>query len=209
MNELRFKLLRNTFDFECSNNMLINFKQVASYATKIHILQVYEAEWQNFTVARNVLTKPKYLMIFNRNIYRLKDLSPSPYVTQLIGICNDTFITEFYPHGRADDFENFLEILQPSFRSAHWRLSMCISYAQILQFLHNSPMGVFMMCDANFVGKSLRQLLLGEDMRLVLNDVDDVREVDPDNGIVCNKRSHIRGDFMAPEMIWPHKNISK
>lgn len=86
---------------------------------------------------------------------------------------------------------------------------MCINYVQVLHFLHNSPVGVLMMCDSNSVHKSLTQFLLTEDLRLVLNDVDCVLKVDPHNGVVCNVNRHIEGTLLAPEQIWPHKNIRK
>lgn len=87
---------------------------------------------------------------------------------------------------------------------------MCISYVKVLHFLHNSPIGVLMMCDSNGVKKIFLQFLLADDLTLVLNDVDRVPIVDPQNGTICNIfNKHLRGTLNAPEQIWPYTDIEK
>lgn len=138
------------------------------------------------------------------------ELNPSPYITQLIGICNDSFITEYHPYGEASRFSKVMVTLPPRYASVTQRLSMCIDYVQIIHFLQNSPAGVLLMCDANGIWASLRQFLLRDDMKLILNDVDSLQKVDgAPGGTVCNKRKHIAGTLIAPEQRWPHIHLKR
>ncbi|KAG7265391.1 hypothetical protein CRUP_011097 [Coryphaenoides rupestris] len=60
------------------------------------------------------------------------------------------------------------------------------------------------MCDSNSLDKTLSQLLLTTDFRLVINDLDALPEVDVSRGLLakCGHRE-LTGDFVAPEQLWP------
>lgn len=140
----------------------------------------------------------------------MKDLNPSPYITQLIGICKDAFITEYHPYGTALNLEENLKSLDAKYMSTRHRFSMCMNYVQVLQYIQNSPVGVLLMCDAGSVNQIMRQFLITEDLRLVINDVDRLPVVQPGEGTLCNLFDHhLGGNLKAPEQYWPHMNIKR
>lgn len=66
------------------------------------------------------------------------------------------------------------------------------------------------MCDSNDLEKLLSQLLVTDDIRLVLNDMDALPSVDKNTGskIKCGGRE-LLGDFIAPEQKWPYSGPFK
>ena len=114
-------------------------------------------------------------------------------------------VTGYYKHGSAERLNELLEKpVLSEFNTLETRFQLCIDYVQILQFLHNSPLGVRVMCDSNDITKTLSQYLITDDFHLVVNDLDALPEVRVEEGklIKCGHRQ-LFGDFVAPEQLWP------
>lgn len=115
-------------------------------------------------------------------------------------------ITGYYKHGSADKLDELLDRPELSeFNTLETRFQLCIDYVKILQFLHNSPLGIRVMCDSNDIVKTLSQYLITDDFHLVVNDLDALPEVKLNEGelIKCGHRE-LFGDFVAPEQLWPY-----
>lgn len=176
------------------------------------VKQVHVGTWTNFSVAVNKLRDSKYLDDFTSGLGILMELSGHPSVVQLIGIClsANTFITELHPLGNVLTFASFLRNHpeHEALDSVANRLQFCASYAQIVMFVHSSPVGTRVMCDSNELGKVHHQLLVTNAWRLILNDMDAMPLVNNDdiyNNVVCGSRELV-GDFVAPEQLWPYPN---
>ena len=117
-------------------------------------------------------------------------------------------VTGYYKHGSADTLDELLERPELGhFNTLETRFQLGIDYVKILQFLHNSPLGVRVMCDSNDITKTLSQYLITNDFHLVVNDLDVLPEVKADEGelIKCGHRE-LYGDFVAPEQLWPYSS---
>ncbi|CAM1322134.1 POMK (predicted) [Pycnogonum litorale] len=142
---------------------------------------------------------------FQLNIQRLKELR-TPLITQLIGVCNDTFMTEYHPIGSATCLRKTPkdDRLRAKLNSTRRRFLLCLDYVQVIDYLHDSPVGTLAMCDSNSVDKTLTQFLISDDLRMVLNDVDCTPLVDKSIGIHCDRHKRkISGSLLAPEQRWP------
>ncbi len=88
------------------------------------------------------------------------------------------------------------------------RVRLANDYLRIMAFLHGgNPQGVvYVMCDANWLAKSLSQLLVSETGHVLLNDVDALPRVDRAAGLLvkCGHRRLHRHAFVAPEQEWPY-----
>lgn len=173
------------------------------------VKQVHVGRWQNYSVAVNKLKDWRYLDDFTAGLGVLMDLSGNPSVVQLIGVCLDAnvFVTELHPFGNVLHFARFLQT-HPEHRalnSVDVSFKFCISYAEIVTFVHNSPIGTRVMCDTNELGKVHHQLLVTNGWQLVLNDVDAMPLVNgtTDVRVVCGSQE-LRGSFVAPEQRWPY-----
>ena len=115
-------------------------------------------------------------------------------------------VTGYYKYGSADNLDELLR--RPELarnNNIRTRFQLCVDYVKILKFLHNSPLGVRVMCDSNDITKTLSQYLITGDFHLVVNDLDALPEVKARQGqlVKCGHRE-LRGDFVAPEQLWPY-----
>ena len=133
----------------------------------------------------------------------LKELQPSKHVTQLLGFCDDSFVTEYHPYGSAKDLDKLLTVALGFNYSLSVRFQLCISYVQVVHFLHSGPLGTRVMCDSNDLNKLLSQFLVNPDLTLVANDLDALPQVHKGRGVKCGHRE-LFGDFVAPEQLWPY-----
>ncbi len=124
-------------------------------------------------------------------------------VIQLLGYCNNIFVTEYHKLGTADQLVPLLESKLTSHNTLQVRFGLCVQYVKILRFLHNSPLGTRVMCDTNDLTKTLSQYLVTSDLCLVANDLDALPKVNRSEGqlIKCGSRQ-LHGDFVAPEQLW-------
>ena len=114
-------------------------------------------------------------------------------------------VTAYHPRGSADRLEEILK--KPHLQihnSLETRLRLCVDYVRILEFLHNSPLGIRVMCDSNDIEKTLSQYLVTDTFNLVVADLDALPEVNHEEGqlIKCGHRE-LFGSFVAPEQLWP------
>lgn len=170
-------------------------------------MQVYLAEWREQKVALSRLASPAYLEDFLHGGAMLRALQ-GPLVVQLLGSCPEdrALLTEFHPLGSLLNLEAALA--QERYRARDsWRLRLrlALDYVGALHFLHRGPAGRRVMCDSSSLDKTLSQFLLTSELRLVANDLEALPEVDPPGGVLakCGHRE-LRGDFVAPEQLWPH-----
>ena len=164
------------------------------------VKKIYLYKYNDNYLIVSKLSDGKYAEDFWQSHHILKQLSPNPFLIQLIGWCNDDIlITEFHPFGDANRLPSILnEISQTHNFSV--RLDLCLNYIRIIDFLHNSPIGTRVMCDSNTLEKTLSQYLVTNDLRLVLNDLDALPRV-VDGGVKCGRRQ-LLGSFVAPEQLW-------
>jgi serine/threonine protein kinase len=156
--------------------------------------------------------KPKKIVERVRQGFEnLKMLQPHPRVTQLIGYCiagNVTvMITEL---GAWGDLRQFM--LTPTFKglSLAKRTDLAAQLVDAIDYVHNSPSGSRINCDMNTVGQALAQFVVLDDMRIVLNDVDDLPAGDSKAKLKSQcvvGRHNVNGtadhSFEAPERRWP------
>ena len=161
---------------------------------------VYKATWKEFFVAYSKLNNPHYLNDFKYGLRMLKLFQPSTFVVQLVGFCEaeNVILTEYHKNGNA------VNITQISAHNLKFRLKLCLNYALLLGYLHNSPSGTRVMCDSNDLVKLLSQLLVTDNLTLILNDLDALPEVDHklNLSVKCGHQQ-LTGTFVAPEQLWP------
>ncbi|KJE98165.1 hypothetical protein CAOG_08172 [Capsaspora owczarzaki ATCC 30864] len=160
---------------------------------------------------------------FEHGFSMLTQLSPHPHITQPVGYCDSVesilSVTEWVTHGAASHVDALLATsagtpaLPASFGDLdllRTRLRLAQEYVRVLGYLHNSPLGVRVMCDGNTPIKALSQYLISEDGTLKANDLDALPQViyaDGTRGAVlrgvkCGHRE-LSGQFVAPEQKWP------
>ncbi|KAI1278086.1 Protein O-mannose kinase [Halotydeus destructor] len=170
------------------------------------VKQIFLANWKGNDVVLSKLQTPMFKDDFDHNIRMLQAFSGSNYVTQYIGLCNDELITQYHSNGDALNYHWLMKSETSSNDgSLQQCLKFCISYATVIEFLHNSPLGVRVMCDSNDLAKLLSQFLITEHHELLANDLDALPEVKRDGeteeGIICGPHE-ITGSFPAPEQLW-------
>ncbi|XP_066278039.1 protein O-mannose kinase-like [Branchiostoma lanceolatum] len=189
-------------------------KDISNEVTVQHMLgqgavkQVYKATWRGHTVAYSNLTQQTFLQDFLHGVEMLRNMQQTSHAVQLVGSCHTTLLTEYYRLGSAENIETILESEEFSkFNNIRIRLNIALSYLEAINFLHNSPVGTRVMCDSNDLFKTLSQFLITEDIKLVLNDLDALPEVNPEAQLFvkCGTRE-IVSDFVAPEQLWPFEN---
>ncbi|TKS84035.1 Protein O-mannose kinase [Collichthys lucidus] len=176
------------------------------------VKKVYLAEWRGQKVALSKLSSLEYQDDFLHGIFMLEALQ-GPQVVQLVGFCleDNTLVTEHHPHGSLLNLDSvFAQEQHQQHNTWQIRLRLATDYVSILYYLHNSAAGRRVMCDSNSLEKTLSQFLLTSDFHLVVNDVDALPEVDRSRGLLvkCGHRE-LTGDFVAPEQLWPFRNIGK
>lgn len=180
------------------------------------VKKVFLSEWRGQKVALSTLTTPEYTEDFLHGASMLRALQGSK-VVQLVGFCLEApapeapapeapaLLTEYHPLGSLLSLEAVLS-QERYLRHNTWqvRLRLAEEYVSVLHFLHTSPAGVRVMCDSSSLEKTLSQFLLTSDLRLVVNDLDALPEVDRARGVLvkCGHRE-LSGDFVAPEQRWP------
>ncbi|CAN2391723.1 carbohydrate phosphorylation [Pristimantis euphronides] len=171
------------------------------------VKKVYLSEWKEMKVALSQLTMPHLQEDFFHGLRMLLSLQ-SRHVVTLVGYCEESksILTEYHPLGSLKNLDNILNLPKyKNFNTWQNRLALAIDYVSIIHYLHNSPLGVLVMCDSNDLDKVLSQYLLTSDFRLVANDLDALPLVDKEKGVLvtCGPRE-ITGDFVAPEQLWPY-----
>ena len=96
----------------------------------------------------------------------------------------------FYKHGSARYQDRLLE--RPElfrYNNMQTRFQLSVDYVRIMDYLHNSPIGVRAQCDGGTPNKLLSQYLITDDFHTVVNDVDSLVEVTDDRG--CDTRPNM------------------
>ena len=113
----------------------------------------------------------------------------------------------YYKHGSAKTLNRHLQ--QPKFsqyNNIETRFQLLVDYVKIMNYMHNSPIGIRVMCDTGTLGKLLSQYLITDDFHLVVNDLDNTPDVRDKNGLLCNSAKRKgSGVWFAPEQRWPYK----
>ena len=96
----------------------------------------------------------------------------------------------YYKHGSARYLDRLLRRPELSqYNNIKTRLQLSVDYIKIIDYLHNSPIGVRVMCDGRELFRLLSQYLITDDFHMVVNDVDSLEEVTKDRG--CEKRPNV------------------
>ncbi|GAB6031428.1 hypothetical protein CHUAL_014244 [Chamberlinius hualienensis] len=138
-------------------------------------------------------------------------LGPHHRLSQLVGFCRDplTILTEYHELGSLLNVKHVLEGKHfISYNTQKTRFQLCLDYVEILKFFHSSPIGTRVMCDSSDLYKTLQQYLLTDDLRLIVNDLDALPEVNHSRKklIKCGHRQ-LDGPFVAPEQRWPYRDV--
>lgn len=159
---------------------------------------VCRALWMNHNVTYISLRNKMYRYDYYAGLHNMKMLSSSSHVVQLLGFCEamDVIISEYHEYNNALHIDEFRERL-----SLKESFKFCYSYAIIIDFLHNSPIGILVNCDSNDLPKLLSQLLITTEFNLILGDLDALPEVGVNKSIICGPRE-IKSSFAAPEQLW-------
>ena len=115
-------------------------------------------------------------------------------------------LTRYYKHGSANKLEAVIKTASlDDTEEARIHLQLSLDYLEIIDFLHNSPIGCRVMCDTNSLDKTMSQFLITDDFHLVLADVDALPEVKKNAAAQLVKCGHreLHGSFVAPEQLWP------
>lgn len=168
------------------------------------VKKVYLAKWREHNVAYNILREELYKEDFEHGSKMLHDLQPSDHVTLFIGSCQDSYITQYHKLGSA---RNILDVLRKikDIDSLQRRLALCANYVEIVNFLHNSPIGTRVMCDSNDLDKLLSQYLITDNLTLVVNDLDALPVLNLENKTIKCGTRQIISSFAAPEQLWPYQ----
>ena len=95
-----------------------------------------------------------------------------------------------YKHGSARYLDRLLQRpMHSQYNNIQTRFELSVDYVKIMDYLHNSPIGVRVMCDRGTLHKLLSQYLITDDFRMVVNDVDRLLEVTDDGG--CDTRPNM------------------
>ncbi|XP_053114739.1 protein O-mannose kinase [Hemicordylus capensis] len=171
------------------------------------VKRVFLSEWKENKVVLSQLTLLELREDFLHGLKMLKSLQ-SKHVVKLLGFCEEEFsiLTEYHPFGSLKNLNEVLNL--PKYKNSntwHQRFRLAIDYVSIIHYLHNSPLGTFVMCDSNDLDKVLSQYLLTTDFRVIVNDLDALPLVNRSVGelIKCGPRE-LQGEFVAPEQLWPY-----
>ncbi|XP_035691267.1 protein O-mannose kinase-like [Branchiostoma floridae] len=160
--------------------------------------KVYNATWRGHTVAYSNLSNTQYTPHFLRDVEMLRNMQPTSHVVQLVGSCNATLLTQYHRLGSASKIDKI--ILDRKSNDVRTIFNVAISYIEAIHFLHNSPIGTRVMTDSVQLRHALSQFLVTDDLRLVLNDLDDIPEVNPEENLFIKCRStRNNSSFIAPE----------
>ncbi|OTF73519.1 hypothetical protein BLA29_002599 [Euroglyphus maynei] len=162
------------------------------------VKNVWLIEWNHQPLVMSTLTMNDFKEDFQANIANLiRFRNENHFIIELFGVCGNSIFTPYYSYG---DMNNLPTILNARNSSFNDRLSYCISYVKILNFLHTNSM---VMCDSNDLAKTLSQYLITNDDRLiVMNDLDALPQT-TNGSIKCGHRP-IFGEFAAPEQRHPN-----
>lgn len=165
------------------------------------VKKVYRSTWQELPIAVVFINNPQYTPDFHHGLNMLIRLNPNKYIVSLIGYCKESnvYITKYYPHGSLIHFKDYLPTDPISNFKARYKL--CLSYIEIVAFIHTIFETPAVMCDSNTLNKTLEQYLLEDSQSIVLNDIDALTET-KNKGLVCGHKE-IGGNFVAPEQLWP------
>jgi len=139
---------------------------------------IWLGKWrgQDVVYTRPVFEFEKYVQHFKEIVTadyeNMKSLAHNHQIAQLIGFCSEdgTLVTEYFP---LKDLSQIHRLLQnETFNSAAFHINMCLKYAKLLDFLHNSPIGSRSMCDTCTLENTLKQYTLRDDFAIVANDLD-------------------------------------
>ena len=142
---------------------------------------------------------------FKHGLAMLKRFNGSPFTTQLLGYCKQSYVTEYHDFGDASNLNEILSNEKLHFirDSIKARFGFCINYVQILNFLHTQPEGAFVLCDSNSLRSLLRQFVVRSDFQLLANDLDNLPIANrPKNITIKCSKSPIQATFVAPEQRW-------
>lgn len=92
------------------------------------------------------------------------------------------------------------------FNNVHIRFQLSVDYLRVLDYLHNSPIGVRVMCDSPYLEKLLDQYLITDDFHLVVNDVDGLEEVTEEGGCHRTPNVSLSSQLAIERQGWPSES---
>jgi len=167
-------------------------------------MQVSLCEWNGYNVTLNEPITDIYIEDFQHGLKVLQMLQGHPKVTQILGICGDSYVTQYFPLQSADNMMDIItHNISKIYDNVARRFGLCLDYVEILKYLHTHNAGTLVMCDSSDLNKTLQQYLVRESLKLLLNDVDSVAKTINGDDVKCGHRELV-GEFVAPEQLWPY-----
>lgn len=182
----------------CSDCRSIEYVKLVGFGA---VKWVFLAKWNNIYVSVSVLREASFIQDFLDGLSVLKSIPPSRYLNQLVGYCNEAnlIVSEYQEFNNAN---NLVFLLTHNDNSAI-PFQLCVNYIEILNFIHNSPIGVRVNCDSDSVEKILSQILVTRNLTLVLNDVDALPEMTPNSTITCGMNNRNHSKLLLPPELTP------
>lgn len=164
------------------------------------LFQVFLSQWNEYKVALSWLTRLEMKDNFLHGLQMLKSLQ-SKHVVMLVGYCEEdsTVLTKYHPLGSLSNLEETLNLSKyQDVNTWQHRLQLAVEYVAIVNYLHQSTLGMRVMCDSNNLPNMLSQYLLTSNFNIVANDLDVLPLVDHTSRVLV-KCGH--KDFVAPEQL--------
>jgi len=201
----------NTYSTKSSINSPIDCEEYEKNVSLIQringgaVKDVWLGKWSSYGyIAVSFLKNVSYTNDFIHNIHMLRNFSNfnSKYTVQYLGHCDEKILfTKFYSLGSLTNLYHLLKQSHLFNSPLHFSdcFQFCIRYAQVIDYLHNSPIGIRVMCDSNDLAKLASQFLIDNNFNIIANDLDALPDAS-NQKIQCGNRSLI-GDLLAPEQL--------
>ena len=116
----------------------------------------------------------------------------------------------YYKHGSAKTVGQLLQKPQFSqYNNIQTRFQLILDYVKIMNYMHNSPIGILVMCDTRSMDKLLTQYLITDNFHMIVNDLDVTPEVSDMNGMLCKNAKALKREgsvqWLAPEQRSPYR----
>ncbi|XP_078486014.1 protein O-mannose kinase-like [Ciona intestinalis] len=170
---------------------------------------VYSVDWEGIALAmvstRDTRVKDQWILTrVDEGATNLLNLQPSQHVIQVAGFCklgNQTHILteKCDKYGNLNDFIKSDAIVKLSGKE---RLKLAIGLVQTFVYLHHGGGEARVNCDLHQLSQALSQYLVTNDMRIVMNDVDELPIDDVNNHPVCKSETGcvmVEHTFLSPE----------
>ncbi|XP_039258959.2 protein O-mannose kinase-like [Styela clava] len=158
---------------------------------------------------RNLPKQTNRVMVGNRNLLMLQ---PSPYALQVIGYCeeppNSTILTE--------SCEKCMDLAKLHRRNYHsyrgfsdlQRFEWATKIVGAFDYLHHGLGLPRVHCDLHTRTEAMTQFIVTKDLSVFMSDVDELPQVDKENGVFPTCKEELNGIMKKPYFIAPEQRYT-